>query len=113
MSKVKSNLHPRNLHRNGYDFEYLVEQSPELEGHLFVNEFDTITLDFSVSSSVRALNKALLKAHYNIDMWDIPNGYLCPPIPGRVDYIHYLADLIGNETNYKYKEAQELLNELE
>ena len=44
----KSNLHPRNLHRNGYDFEFLVEKVPALEGHLFVNEFETITLDFSV-----------------------------------------------------------------
>ena len=95
MSKVKSNLHPRNKHRNGYDFEFLVNHVPELEGHLFVNEYDTITLDFSVSSSVRALNGALLKAHYGIDTWDIPNGYLCPPIPGRADHLHYIADLLG------------------
>jgi len=25
----------------------------------------------------------------------IPPGYLCPPIPGRADYVHHLADLIG------------------
>ncbi|MEL0618756.1 RlmF-related methyltransferase, partial [Cobetia marina] len=27
--------------------------------------------------------------------WDIPAGYLCPPIPGRADYLHYLADRRG------------------
>lgn len=30
--------------------------------------------------------------------WDIPTGYLCPPIPGRADYLHYLADLITEGT---------------
>lgn len=94
---VKTNLHPRNLHRNGYDFEFLVKKVPSLEGHLFVNEFETITLDFSVPSSVRALNAALLSAHYGIHKWDIPDGYLCPPIPGRADHLHYIADLLGYE----------------
>ena len=100
---IKSNLHPRNVHRNGYDFEFLVEKFPSLEGHLFVNEFDTITLDFSVSSSVRALNAALLSAHYDIHTWDIPNGYLCPPIPGRADHLHYIADLLGDSKEGKSK----------
>ncbi|MDF1697272.1 MAG: 23S rRNA (adenine(1618)-N(6))-methyltransferase RlmF [Saprospiraceae bacterium] len=98
-SKVKSNLHPRNIHRNGYNFEFLVEKYPSLEGHLFVNEYDTITLDFSVPSSIRALNAALLSAHYDISRWDIPNGYLCPPVPGRADHLHYIADLIGSSEN--------------
>ncbi len=99
--QIKSNLHPRNLHREGYDFEFLVEKAPSLEGHLFVNEFDTITLDFSVSSSVRALNSALLSAHYGIHKWDIPVGYLCPPIPGRADHLHYVADLLGHKEGDK------------
>lgn len=93
--KKKSNLHSRNIHKDGYDFEFLVNKYPPLEGHLFVNEFDNITLDFSVSSSVKALNTALLHAHYGVEMWDIPNGYLCPPIPGRADHLHYIADLLG------------------
>ena len=36
----------------------------------------------------------MLKAYYNIDYWDFPDANLCPPIPGRVDYIHYLNDLL-------------------
>ncbi|MEM9547019.1 MAG: 23S rRNA (adenine(1618)-N(6))-methyltransferase RlmF [Bacteroidota bacterium] len=102
-SNIKSNLHPRNLHRNGYDFEFLVEKVPDLEGHLFVNEYDTITLDFSVSSSVRALNAALLSAHYGIHTWDIPKGFLCPPVPGRADHLHYIADLLGYKIGKKEK----------
>ena len=46
---------------------------------------------------MKALNKALLVTHYGIRYWDIPKNYLCPPIPGRADYIHYIADLIDPE----------------
>ncbi len=35
-----------------------------------------------------------MKHHYNINFWDFPDTNLCPPIPGRVDYIHHLADLL-------------------
>lgn len=47
------------------------------------------------------LNKALLKHHYNINYWQIPPGYLCPPIPGRADYIHYIADLLAESDNQR------------
>lgn len=30
-------------------------------------------------------------------MWKIPPGYLTPPIPGRADYIHSIADLLGEK----------------
>ena len=36
-----------------------------------------------------------MKHFYGITFWDIPKGYLCPPIPGRADYIHYLAELLS------------------
>lgn len=42
------------------------------------------------------LNTALLKTYYHLDYWDIPPGYLCPPIPGRADYVHYMADLLAS-----------------
>jgi 23S rRNA (adenine1618-N6)-methyltransferase len=53
------------------------------------------TIDFSNSDAVIALNKALLVSEYRIENWNIPSNYLCPPIPGRADYIHYLADLLA------------------
>jgi 23S rRNA (adenine1618-N6)-methyltransferase len=95
----KTNLHPRNEHRLGYDFEKLITVNPELEQFVFVNEFDTKTIDFSNPSAVKALNNSLLISNYDIQNWDIPNDYLCPPIPGRADYIHYLADLLASSNN--------------
>ena len=91
----KNNLHPRNLHRFGYDFEELVIAFPDLKQFVFTNEFETKTIDFSNPLAVKALNKSLLIANYDILNWDIPADYLCPPIPGRIDYIHYLADLLA------------------
>lgn len=96
---TKSNLHPRNQHSEGYDFVRLVAQTPELEAFTISNPVGQTTIDFQDVSAVRLLNRALLKTHYNIDFWDIPSGYLCPPIPGRVDYIHYLADLLAGSHN--------------
>ncbi len=92
-------LHPRNQHSDGYNFTRLVKQSPELEAFTRHNPAGEITIDFHDDQAVRALNQALLKAHYNINFWDIPASYLCPPIPGRVDYIHHLADLLASDNN--------------
>lgn len=96
---TKTKLHPRNQHSEGYDFVRLVAQTPELEAFTISNPVGQTTIDFQDVSAVRLLNRALLKTHYNIDFWDIPSGYLCPPIPGRVDYIHYLADLLAGSNN--------------
>lgn len=92
---TKSKLHPRNQHSDGYDFVRLVAQTPELEAFTVLGPSGQTTIDFRDVQAVRMLNRALLKTHYDIAYWDIPAGYLCPPIPGRVDYIHYLADLLA------------------
>ncbi len=95
----KTNLHPRNLHRFGYDFQLLVKNHPDLGAFVSVNEHKIQTIDFSNPAAVKALNKALLITNYNIQNWDIPADFLCPPIPGRADYIHYLADLLATTNN--------------
>ena len=96
---TKTKLHPRNQHREGYDFGRLVAQLPKLEAFTISNPVGQITIDFQDVWAVRVLNQALLKTYYNINYWDIPANYLCPPIPGRVDYIHYLADLLASDNN--------------
>ena len=93
----KSSLHPRNLHRNSYDFELLMSAVPELKHYVFKNDYDTLTINFSIPKAVRLLNKALLLRYYQVKEWDIPEGNLCPPIPGRADYVHYLADLLAED----------------
>ena len=92
---VRKGLHPRNLHNQGYDFPALVKSHPTLAPHVKPNAHGDLSIDFADPLAVKTLNAALLKLHYNIADWDIPEGALCPPIPGRADYIHYMADLPG------------------
>lgn len=91
----KENLHPRNLHRGRYDFKVLLKTAPALSNFLKINKFGSETIDFSDSQAVIALNKAIIQHYYGIKEWDFPPGFLCPPIPGRADYIHYAADLLS------------------
>lgn len=90
----KPGLHPRNKHKDGYDFKALVKCSPALAPFIIKNKSGGESIDFSNGEAVKSLNEALLKFHYNINFWEIPKGYLCPPIPGRADYIHHVADLL-------------------
>lgn len=101
MSEEKTVLHPRNKHRRRYDFQQLISSQPELHEFVFLNPYGDQSIDFSNPAAVRMLNKALLKHFYQIAYWDIPRDYLCPPIPGRADYIHYIADLLAESANGK------------
>jgi 23S rRNA (adenine1618-N6)-methyltransferase len=92
----KPKLHPRNKHRQRYDFKQLSQSTPKLAPFVRLNDYGDESIDFFNPEAVKALNKALLNHFYNIKDWDIPKGYLCPPIPGRVDYIHHMADLLAS-----------------
>ena len=96
----KKGLHPHNKHRKGYDFELLILENRRLNAYLFENKFQVRSIDFSNPLAVKELNRSLLRLHYNIHFWDFPDENLCPPIPGRVDYIHHLSDL-KNEKGLK------------
>jgi len=89
-------MHPKNPHIEGYDFDHLVSIMPNLEAHVVVNPKGRKTIDFSNSESVKCLNQALLKAYYGVAFWDIPQGCLCPPVPGRADYVLALNEYLDS-----------------
>ncbi len=97
----KLSLHPRNRHRGRYDFDALSQALPALGDFLIVNPFDANeqTIDFANPAAVLALNAALLNVFYAVETWSVPLGYLCPPIPGRADYVHHAADLLASDRN--------------
>ena len=105
----KSVLHPRNKHRERYDFNLLKSACPELGKYVKLNPYGDESIDFANPKAVKWLNKALLKQYYTLEYWDVPSGYLCPPIPGRADYLHHIAELLGKSnhgkipTGYKVK----------
>ena len=95
----KARLHSRNKNRERYDLSALTTSNPELKNHIIPNKFGVESVDFSNPLAVKLLNKALLNHYYGIKNWEFPDGNLCPPIPGRADYIHHIADLLG-ENNF-------------
>ncbi|MES2344886.1 MAG: 23S rRNA (adenine(1618)-N(6))-methyltransferase RlmF [Chlamydiota bacterium] len=94
MKKEKTELHPRNRHRGHYDFKKLIECCPDLAQFVAKNRYGNESIDFTNLFAVKTLNKALLKFFYHIT-WNLPDNFLCPPIPGRADYIHHVADLLS------------------
>ena len=90
-------LHPRNRHSGRYDFPALIAGSPELAEFVILNPYGKQSIDFANPDAVKVFNRALLRQFYGITHWDIPAGYLCPPIPGRADYLHGLADLLAGQ----------------
>jgi 23S rRNA (adenine1618-N6)-methyltransferase len=90
-------VHPKNPFAQDYDFDFLIQHSPNLKDFVFINEYGNKTIKFSDHRAVKALNAGLLKAQYGLDYWDIPVQNLCPPIPGRLDYLLHIADLIPNQ----------------
>lgn len=96
MKPTPPRLHPRNRHQGRYDFARLVQACPDLAPHLVTTPRGDTSIDFGDPAAVRELNRALLRSDYGIAHWDLPDGALCPPIPGRADYLHGLADLLAD-----------------
>ena len=96
MSKT---LHSRNFHNDRYDFKALIKTNLDLQEFVKPNKYGDLSIDFANPQAVISLNKALLAYFYGIKNYAIPNGYLCPPIPGRADYVHHIADLLASCNN--------------
>jgi 23S rRNA (adenine1618-N6)-methyltransferase len=98
-TQVKSKLHVRNRNRERYDLDALRKAEPLLEAYLKINKYGDESVDFTNPAAVKMLNKAILNYYYGIKNWDFPDENLCPPIPGRADYIHQIADLLAESNS--------------
>lgn len=98
-NKDLPSFHPRNAYQGRYDFPALIHACPDLAAFVAVNAYGDASIDFSQPEAVKCLNKALLKDYYGVHHWDIPQGYLCPPVPSRADYVHDMADVLSTK-NY-------------
>jgi 23S rRNA (adenine1618-N6)-methyltransferase len=107
---TKSQLHPRNRHRQRYDFPALIAAHPALQAFIVTTPRGDSSIDFADPQAVKTLNQALLKHFYQIESWDIPDGFLCPPVPGRADYLHWLADLLAEDNQQQVPRDINLLD---
>lgn len=103
-------LHPRNVHNARYDFPRLIASEPALAPYVRENDYGDLSVDFSDPAAVLMLNRALLSHFYGVTAWSIPKGYLCPPIPGRADYLHYMADLLAESNAGKVPSEARVLD---
>lgn len=93
-------MHPRNRHQSRYDLKALTASYSALAPFILINKYGDESIDFANPDAVKALNRAMLKHFYQVD-WDIPKSFLCPPVPGRADYVHFMADLLGERKNVR------------
>ena len=107
-NQKKSRLHARNRNRERYDLDALVNTTPNLKPFISKNKYGVDSIDFSNPNSVKALNKSILHHYYGIENWNFPDSNLCPPIPGRADYLHYLADLLSQNNFGKFPEGAKI-----
>ena len=101
--KRLAQFHSRSRHHGRYDFKKLISVCPDLKKYVARNQYGDDSIDFADAEAVKILNTALLMTFYDLSYWDIPANYLCPPIPGRAEYIHQIADLIKESVNHKDK----------
>ena len=83
----KSSMHERNAHRDGYDMAQLMEKYAPLKPFVSPSPAGILTIDFANVQAVTALNKAILETEYGVKEWQLPAGYLCPPVPGRAERV--------------------------
>ena len=99
---TKARLHPQNPHQGRYDMAALAKALPALQAFLTTTPAGETSIDFSNPKAVVCLNRALLKHVYAVENWSLPDGFLCPPIPGRVDYVLCAQDLLQNAATPKH-----------
>lgn len=104
----KNNLHPRNAHRKRYDFQELIKALPDLRPFVGINEYRDESIDFANPAALKTLNKAMLKHFYKINFWETPDDYLCPPVPGRADYIITLPIYLQRSTMTQFQAVVKL-----
>lgn len=87
-------MHEQNPYNKPYDLEKLAKHHKALQEYLVSNPTGRTTIDFSSSSAVYALNKAILITDFKLVDYHLPRGYLIPPIPGRLDYLLHIRDFL-------------------
>lgn len=97
----KIELHSRNKNHMRYDLKAMAISNPELSNFIKSNKYGSDSIDFSDPDAVKVLNKSILIHYYGIKYWEFPHENLCPPIPGRAEYIHHVADLLSESNDNK------------
>jgi U6 snRNA m6A methyltransferase len=80
------------------DFKEVSESHPALKQFLIGTARGKCTLNFRDHAALRELCAALLAVDFDLKI-QIPEGKLVPTVPLRLNYIHWLEDLVGPSTS--------------
>lgn len=101
-------MHPENPFLHGYPMTDLVAAYPQLQAHIVTTVRGELSIPFAEPAAVKCLNQALLAYQYQLNHWDVPDGFLCPAVPGRLDYLLHLRDLLVASNLGKAPKAKNL-----
>ncbi|GAA5862026.1 hypothetical protein JCM3774_006145 [Rhodotorula dairenensis] len=84
-----------NPYDRGVDYAELAASvlHPDLSVFLQTSASGRSTLDFRDEAALRALNGALLKRDFDLEV-ELPPDRLCPSVPGRLDYVLHCLELV-------------------
>ncbi|XP_018586228.1 RNA N(6)-adenosine-methyltransferase mettl16 [Scleropages formosus] len=93
---LNKSMHPRNRYKDKPpDFAYLASKYPDFQKHVHTSLTGRVGLNFKDPEAVRALTCTLLKEDFGLSI-EIPLERLIPTVPLRLNYIHWVEDLIGS-----------------
>ncbi|XP_073902711.1 RNA N(6)-adenosine-methyltransferase METTL16 isoform X6 [Castor canadensis] len=94
---LSKSMHARNRYKDKPpDFAYLASKYPDFKQHVQINLNGRVSLNFKDPEAVRALTCTLLREDFGLSI-DIPLERLIPTVPLRLNYIHWVEDLIGHQ----------------
>ncbi|CAH1230766.1 METTL16 [Branchiostoma lanceolatum] len=88
-------MHPRNKYKNNPpDFATLAKKYPDFAQYVTYNKSETRGfINFKEPEAMRCLTCTLLKEDFGLEV-EIPNDRLIPTLPLRLNYIHWIEDLL-------------------
>ncbi|XP_035692171.1 RNA N6-adenosine-methyltransferase mettl16-like isoform X1 [Branchiostoma floridae] len=88
-------MHPRNKYKNNPpDFAVLAKKYPDFAQYVTYNKSETRGfINFKDPEAMRCLTCTLLKEDFGLEV-EIPNDRLIPTLPLRLNYIHWIEDLL-------------------
>ncbi|NXN98631.1 MET16 methyltransferase, partial [Rhinopomastus cyanomelas] len=94
---LNKSMHARNRYKDKPpDFAFLAGKYPAFRQHVHTTLTGRVSLNFKDPEAVRALTCTLLKEDFGLTI-DIPVERLIPTVPLRLNYIHWVEDLIGHQ----------------
>ncbi|CAN7136578.1 unnamed protein product [Brassica rapa subsp. narinosa] len=92
-----STAHPRNKYSdNPPDFASLASLYPSFKPFVFFSGGSRPRIDWTDYNATRELTRVLLLHDHGLSWW-IPDGQLCPTVPNRSNYIHWINDLLSSQ----------------